>query len=200
MTASAGAATSQQDPTLLVHAYADGELDPANALAIKQQIDADPALAAELANVSALQKTLHDRFPREPVPAHLRSRINATVGLTPRWASRRPTWRALAASVLLAVAASSAGTWMAVRVPTGDSVVEELVLDSHLRALMASKPTEVTSSERHTVKPWFSGRIPQAPRVIDLASEGFPLAGARIDVIGAKPVPALVYGRRLHVI
>ena len=195
----AGAAPLQQEPALLVHAYLDGELDLANALAVKQQIDADPSLAAELASASALQKMLRDRFPREPVPAHLRSRINAALGLTSRWASR-PTWQALAASVLLAVAVSSASTWLAVRGPIGDPVVEEVVVDGHLRALMASKPTEVTSSERHMVKPWFSGRISQAPRVVDLASEGFPLVGARIDVIATKPVPALVYNRRLHVI
>jgi anti-sigma factor RsiW len=202
MTPSGGAATSQQDPTLLVHAYVDGELDLANALTVKQRIDADPALAAELANTSALQKILRERFPREPVPENLRKRIDAKLGLTPRWASR-PTWQALAASVLLAVAISSASTWFAVRGPMGDAgtpLVEEVVLGSHLRALMASKPTEVSSSERHTVKPWFNGRIAEAPRVIDLASEGFPLVGARIDVIGTKPVPALVYSRRLHVI
>jgi len=65
---------------------------------------------------------------------------------------------------------------------------------------MASRPTDVASSERHTVKPWFNGRIPQAPRVVDLAQDGFPLVGARVDVIGNTPVPTLVYGRRLHVI
>jgi anti-sigma factor RsiW len=200
MTPPTGPVTSQQqDPALLVHAYADGELDLANALAVKQQIDADPALAAELANISALQKTLRERFPREPAPAHLRSRINAALGLMPRSASR-PTWQALAASVLLAVAISSGTTWLATRGPTSGIPVDEVVVDSHLRALMASKPTEVSSSERHTVKPWFSGRIPQAPRVVDLSSEGFPLVGGRIDVIGTKPVPTLVYNRRLHVI
>jgi anti-sigma factor RsiW len=65
---------------------------------------------------------------------------------------------------------------------------------------MSQRPTDVTSSEGHTVKPWFNGRIPQAPRVIDLSSVGFPLMGARIDVIGSVPVPTLVYGRRQHVI
>src|SRR5258707_7848020 len=65
---------------------------------------------------------------------------------------------------------------------------------------MASQPTDVASSDRHTVKPWFNGRIPQAPRVVDLAKEDFPLVGGRIDVVGELPVPTLVYGHRKHFI
>jgi anti-sigma factor RsiW len=69
-----------------------------------------------------------------------------------------------------------------------------------VRAMMAPQPTDVSSSDRHTVKPWFSGRIPQAPRVIDLTDKGFPLVGGRIDVVGTRPVPTLVYRHRQHLI
>jgi anti-sigma factor RsiW len=65
---------------------------------------------------------------------------------------------------------------------------------------MASEPIDVASSDQHTVKPWFNGRIPQAPRVVDLAKEDFPLVGGRIDVVGEKPVPTLVYRHRKHLI
>jgi anti-sigma factor RsiW len=197
MTAFDKPTTAMPGPALLVHAYLDGELDVANALSVQRQIDADPAFAAEAASAAALKNVLRERFPREPVPASLLSRIDATVGRPPRWI--QPTWRVLAASVLLAIALSSASTWFALQTPDGDRVVDQVV-DSHMRALISSKPFDVASSERHIVKPWFNGRIPQSPRVVDLASEGFPLAGARIDVIGMLPVPTLVYTRRLHVI
>jgi anti-sigma factor RsiW len=196
MTASTAPTSPEPDSALLVHAYLDGELDPSSALAVERQIGANTALAAEFAAAAALQKTLRQRFPREPVPAHLRARIDAAVGAR-RWGV--PGWRALAASVLLAVVLSSSSTWLALRVPSGDRLSEEIV-DGHLRGLLAQKPADVVSSERHTVKPWFNGRIPEAPRVVDLSSDGFPLAGARIDVVGAVPVPTLVYGRRQHVI
>ena len=94
---------------------------------------------------------------------------------------------------------ASGTTWFAVRPVTGDRIAEEVV-DDHMRALMASQPIDVASSDRHTVKPWFNGRIPQAPRVVDLAPDGFTLVGGRIDVIGRTPVPTLVYRIRQHLI
>jgi anti-sigma factor RsiW len=188
---------SGETRALLVHAYSDGELDPANALAVGRQIAADPLLAAELAHINALRRILRERLARPTPPPGLLSRIERAVGLV--HARIRPSWRALAASLLLAVALGSGSTWFVLRQGANDRTTEAAV-DAHVRGLMAARPTDIESGERHTVKPWFNGRIPQAPRVVNLTQEGFPLLGARIDVIGAAPVPTLVYGRRRHII
>ena len=84
--------------------------------------------------------------------------------------------------------------------PSRSDLVRDGVIDAHIRSLMASQPIDVASSDRHTVKPWFNGRIPQAPRVVDLAKEDFPLVGGRIDVVGEVPVPTLVYRHGKHII
>ena len=182
---------------LLVHAYSDGELDPANALAVGRQIAADPLLTAELVHTNALRRILRERLARPAPPPGLQSRIERAVGLA--HARTRPSWQALAATLLLAVALGSGSTWFVLRHGADDRTTEAAV-DAHVRGLMAARPTDVESGERHMVKPWFNGRIQQAPRVVDLKQEGFLLLGARIDVIGAAPVPTLVYGRRRHVI
>lgn len=188
--------TSPTDPAL-VHAYIDNELDPASALAVARQIAADPALAAEAARTEALRNAIRERLPREQLPPHLRTRIDAAIGL--RRNSSHPTWHALAASVAFAVVLASGSTWLTIH-PTLDDRTAEAVVDGHIRALMAPQPADVSSSERHTVKPWFNGRIPVSPRVVDLAAEDFPLIGGRIDVVDAVPTPTLVYSRRKHVI
>ena len=185
-----------EDPTLLVHAYLDGELDPAHALEIERRLANEPALAAERERVAALRRIIAERLPREAAPSGLAHRIEAAVGL--KQASSHPSWRALAASVMLAAFVGGGATWFALQ-PGPDAVADTLVA-GHMRALMASQPIDVASSDRHTVKPWFNGRIPEAPRVVDLAAEGFPLVGGRIDVVGRAPVPTLVYRHRQHLI
>jgi anti-sigma factor RsiW len=191
------APTMMDDPSLLVHPYLDGELDPANSLVIAQRIAADPALGAEVERIQALRQAVREQLPREPVPPHVRARIETAIGRRRVYA--HPTWRALAASVVFAIALGSGSTWIALR-PLSRNHMAEAVVDSHMRALMAPRPADVTSSERHTVKPWFNGRIPQSPQVIDLTKEGFPLVGGRVDVIDTTPVATLIYGRRLHLI
>ena len=188
------------DANLLVHAYVDGELDPAHALELERQLAGDPALAAQRAGVEALQRLIREQLPREPAPHALARRIEAGIGVPQ--ASRRPpqpSWRALAASVALAAFVASGSTWFALR-PGPTATVADMVVANHLRALMAPQPIDVASSDQHTVKPWFDGRIPVSPRVVDLSQQGFPLVGGRIDVIGRVPVPTLVYRRRQHVI
>jgi anti-sigma factor RsiW len=189
------------DDRLLLNAYVDGELDPAHALEFEQRLAGDPALAAAHARLVALRGAIAARLPREQASPQLRRRVAALA--RPRHAA--PGWRALAASVAVAFVAGSALTY-AVRdfgaSAPGSAQLSpaQLLTASHMRSLMASQPFDVASSDRHTVKPWFNGKLPESPRVVDLSSQGFQLAGGRIDVIDLTPVPTLVYKRRLHVI
>src|SRR5689334_3847959 len=183
---------------LLVHAYLDGELDPANALGITQQMDKEPALAAEAERVKALQQLIHEQLPREEAPPGLRARIDRSVGGSTR-PRTQPSWRALAASIALTAMVASSSTWY-VTGPQQPTMIADTLVSDHIRSLMAPGPVDVASSDRHTVKPWFNGRIPNSPRVVDLAKDDFPLVGGRIDVIRRTPVATLVYHRRKHVI
>ena len=188
-----------KDQIVLVHAYLDGELDVASALRVKDEIDASAQLAAELANASAVREAMRRHFPAEPVPARLKQRIDAAIGM--RRLPARPTWLTLAACVVIAIGVSGGSAWLALQPPgsPSDRIVDEVV-DGHMRARISQRTTEVVSTDRHVVKPWLGSRLPQAPRVVDLARDGFQLSGARIEVVARTPVPVLVYTRRLHVI
>ena len=181
---------------LLMHAYSDGELDPVNALEIERRIAADPRLAAEYGQVETFKQLLRERLPREELPHGLQARIEAAVGMN---APSQPSWRSLAASIAVTAMVASGATWV-VRGPGADDATRDGIVAGHTRSLMASQPVDVISSDQHTVKPWFNGRIPESPRVVDLSKQDFPLVGGRIDVIDRRPVPTLVYRHRQHII
>jgi anti-sigma factor RsiW len=190
--------TTTDNDRLLLNAYIDGELDPAHTLEFEQRLAVTPALAQERRRIEALRNALRERLPPATASPALRRRVMAL-------AQSRPSalnWRggaALAASAVIAFAGGSIATLVALG-PGNREPRPELVVASHMRALMATQAVDVASSDRHTVKPWFNGKLPGSPRVVNLAAQGFPLVGGRIDVIGLTPVPTLVYRARLHVI
>lgn len=179
-------------------AYLDGELDAAGAEALEAHLDACATCAERQRSREALSVTLRSA-PYFRAPAALVGRVqqgrraNRRSGGTSRMA-----WTVAAAAVL--VAAVSIGTSNHGTGRSADEAIAEAVLSSHLRSLMADHLVDVASSDRHTVKPWFAGRLDFSPMVVDLAADGFPLVGGRLDYVGGHPAAALVYRRRDHTI
>jgi anti-sigma factor RsiW len=109
----------------------------------------------------------------------------------------------MAASLLLSFAFGATVMWLQGRnseLTSGRQMFAQDLLNGHLRALTAASPVDVISEDRHTVKPWFAGKVDVAPSVVDLADQGFPLVGGRIDYIGGQRTAVVVYRRRQHVI
>jgi anti-sigma factor (TIGR02949 family) len=184
-------------------AYIDGELGEAERALLRDHLAGCPECGPEAAALERQRDDIRRSAPIYRAPEALRSRIRvalrdeaATSALATRAA---PGWLAYAASILLAVAVGSGGTLLITGERQEDAVAGELI-DSHLRSLLGSHLTDVASSDQHTVKPWFAGKSDVSPPAVDLAGEGFPLVGGRLDVVAGKPVPALVYRRREHVI
>jgi anti-sigma factor RsiW len=193
------------DPTLLLHAALDGELDAAGMIAIERRLAADPALAAEYARLAALRDAVRTRLPRARAPNSPRARVIAAAQApspTPLVAPRR-VWRldaryaSLAASLAVGVAIG-AGAFGLMAPQSADNDVQQAIVAGFVRGRLSGQPVDVATSDRHTVKPWLAGKIAGATTVVDLKADGFPLVGGRIDVIGETPVPTLVYQRREH--
>lgn len=190
---------------LLLHALADHELDAATALSLEARMAAEPALAAEYARILALKE--HVKSLGKPmISEDFVARITA-IGAPPKpvpWQRRilsvdHPSWRGLAAGIVLTAFIASGSTYFLVP-PRGESAIEDQIADDHRRSLLAASPTDILSSDRHTVRPWFEQKLGLSPPTIDLSSEGFPLVGGRVEVIGGNAVPTLVYRRRQHLI
>jgi anti-sigma factor (TIGR02949 family) len=194
------------DAGRVLEAYLDGELDRADVDELEAHLTRCEQCRAELASLEDLRAAIK-AVPRYRAPRALRQRLEALDGLPSQLESerRRPAWTrwSLAASVLVAFAFGAAVTAFHTRnvaANTQQQAFAQDLLNSHLRALAASSPVDVVSEDRHTVKPWFAGKVDLAPSVQDFSAQGFPLIGGRIDYVGGQRTPVVVYRRRQHVI
>ena len=198
MTGSQTHNVGSEDERLLLHAYLDGELDAATALAFECRIAADPKMQDELSRLQALRAALSSHVAKDVASEALQARI-ARIARPAHSTDRRFDWRALAASAVIAACLASGGTYLALNRQQSASAVADVVA-SHQRYLLSGQTVDVASSDRHTVKPWFNSKLAISPVVIDLAGDGFPLVGGRVDVVSGQSVPVLVYKRREHAI
>lgn len=187
------------DQELLLGGLVDGELDAANTALVEAHVTRCEGCRDELERLQALRGLLRSDGVRNVAPKALRTRILGLPELSERPAhwSRLPGW--LAPGVAGALAAS-----LALVTFTGSlqqpSLVDEQIISGHVRSLQPGHLVDVRTTNRHVVKPWFNGRIDFAPPVPELAGQGFPLVGGRLDSIDGKTVAAIVYKRRLHTV
>jgi anti-sigma factor RsiW len=196
---------SCQETQKLLHGHVDGELDLLRSLEMEQHLQECAACAQAYTDLQALRSAIKDRAPYFEASASLRQRIQSSIrqpskaGFDPRLLPLRGL--AIAASLAFVLFA----TWGLLHIlfdrSTDGVSTSELVVASYVRSeMLPSHRVDVESSNQHTVKPWFAGKVDFAPSVPDLKEQGFDLVGGRLDYLDKKAVATLVYQRRKHLI
>jgi anti-sigma factor (TIGR02949 family) len=198
--------------TVLLQGMLDGELDAVNAVRCEEHLETCPACAEEYRKQQELRVAIR-RIPKTAAPEQLRLRIQRAIAdeelpatrpqaapvstLRRRWRmTAAPTWWGAAFSV----AALAASLVLFIVAPGDQTILQRELIAGHIRSLQAGHLTDVTTSDQHTVKPWFNSKLDIAPPVVDLASQGFPLVGGRLDYLDNHVAAALVYRHQKHVI
>jgi anti-sigma factor RsiW len=184
-----------------VHAYVDGELDAAGTANFEQHLKSCADCASTLASAQSLRTSLQQEGLYERAPIGLRKKILSSLPAAAppvKQGTSAIRWLALAAALVIA---AFLGTEIFVSIgKIGQRPLAIAAVDAHLRSLQPGHLTDVESSDQHTVKPWFDGKVDFAPPVRDFVDQGFPLLGGRLDVLEGHTVAALIYGRRKHIV
>jgi anti-sigma factor RsiW len=189
----------------LLHGYLDGELDPVRAEDFERHLQTCSRCIAELEEQESLRASLRAAKLYERAPAALAMKIKRQIANTEtddQW-SWVPIWRWIGTSAAIVVLVTVAYVGVQ-RLFTGRPGTEQAalteVIDAHMRSLQPGHLADILSTDQHTVKPWFDGKLDYVPPVRDFAESGFPLVGGRLDVLNGRSVAVLVYGRRKHFI
>jgi anti-sigma factor RsiW len=195
--------SANEDDQLQLNAYCDGELDPVSAVAFERRMADDALLKAQYIRLLSLRRAVRS-LPLPIAPPGLSASINARLNAdrivrVVRPSQRKWSLQALAAAAVFGAVLSGAVMLTMQRYEPHEDIARQVVA-GHIRGLLAPQPFDVASSDRHTVKPWFTSRLPESPQVPDLAAEGFLLVGGRVDVVGHDPVATIVYKHARHTV
>lgn len=187
----------------LMAAYVDDELDSSSAIRYAAHLAECPACTDAYRQMLELHNTIKTHGIRYTAPSHLRHRIQTALP-RPAPSGKKATklpWAWINFGVATACTFAFALTFsLYMAVPSEEDQAEQEVVASHARSLMVNHLADVASTDQHTVKPWFSDKLDFSPTVYDFAPEGFALIGGRLDYLNQRPVAALAYQHRKHVL
>lgn len=188
----------------LIGPYRDGELDLATCLKLEEHLAGCASCQQKLEEEQKLVDLIQNEVPRHTASPFLKTRIRAALREAKSSSSNIPWWKHLSPGSAFSGLAAAAAVIVVLSVGLfsvpGIPELDQEGIANHVRSLQVNHLMDVVSTDQHTVKPWFAGKLDYSPQVVDLTPSGYPLIGGRLDVLDHRNVAAIIYQRRKHYI